>query len=255
MKTVLLKLSGPMQSWGTSSHFETRNTDYYPSKSAIIGIIAASFGYKRDEDEKIKKLNDLDFAVRVDQVGVLRQDYQIASRYKDDWTIADTYLTYRYYLEDSVFIVALSSEDEKWMDEIIYALKHPYFQQFMGRRSCPVPANFVLQENELGAIDALKNLEWQASEKYQRRNKEYIADIYADKELLDDEAYMIRNDRVVSFSQKERKFGPRFEAKSSIKLYYKEDTKDKKPGYLGQDIDYFDSLEEWGERCIYQELK
>ena len=130
------------------------------------------------------------------------------------------------------------------MDEIIYALKYPYFQQFMGRRSCPVPANFVLQKNELGAIDALKNLEWQASKKYQRRNKEYIADIYADKELLDDEPYSTRNDRVVSFSQKERKFGPRFEVKSSIKLYYKDDAKDKKTDYLGQDIDYFDSLEQ-----------
>lgn len=244
MKTVLLKLSGPMQSWGTSSHFVTRNTDYYPSKSAVIGIIAASLGYRRDEDEKIKKLNDLDFAVRVDQVGVLRQDYHIASKYNEDWTIKDTYLTYRYYLEDSVFIVALSSEDEKWMDEIIYALKHPYFQQFMGRRSCPVPANFVLRENELGAIDALKNLEWQATKTYQKRNKEYIADIYADKELLDDEPYSTRDDRVVSFSQKERKFGPRFEARTSIKLYYKKDKEDKKADYLGEDIDYFDSLEQ-----------
>ncbi|OFK79603.1 type I-E CRISPR-associated protein Cas5/CasD [Anaerosphaera sp. HMSC064C01] len=244
MKTVLLKLSGPMQSWGTSSHFVTRNTDYYPSKSAVIGIIAASFGYRRDEDEKIKKLNDLDFAVRVDQVGVLRQDYQIASKYNEDWIIKDTYLTYRYYLEDSVFVVALSSEDKKWMDEIIYALKHPYFQQFMGRRSCPVPIDFVLKESEQEAIDALKNLAWQASEHYQRKNKEYIADIYADKELLDDEPYSTRNDRVVSFSQKERKFGPRFEARTSIKLYYKNDKEDKKADYLGQDIDYFDSLEQ-----------
>lgn len=244
MKTVLLKLSGPMQSWGTSSHFVTRNTEYYPSKSAIIGIIATSFGYRRDEDEKINKLNDLDFAVRVDQVGVLRKDFHIASNYIDIWNNTDPYLTYRYYLEDSVFIVALSSEDGKWMDEIIYALKHPYFQQFMGRRSCPVPIDFVLQESELGALYALKNIEWQASKKYQRRNKEYIADIYADKELLDDEAYMTRNDRVVSFSQKERKFGPRFEARTSIKLYYKDDKEDKKADYLGQDIDYFDSLEQ-----------
>lgn len=244
MKTVLLKLSGPMQSWGTSSHFVTRNTEYYPSKSAIIGIIAASFGYRRDEDEKINKLNDLDFAVRIDQVGVLRKDFHIASNYIDIWNNTDPYLTYRYYLEDSVFIVALSSEDEKWMDEIIYALKHPYFQQFMGRRSCPVPANFVLQENELGAIDALKNLEWQASKKYQRRNKEYIADIYADKELLDDEPYSTRNDRVVSFSQKERKFSPRFESRTSIKFSYKEDAKEEKVDSLKQDIDYFDSLEQ-----------
>lgn len=62
-----------MQSWGTSSRFETRTSDYYPSKSGVIGIIAASFGYERDEDEKNTKLNDLDFAVRVDQEGVLKR--------------------------------------------------------------------------------------------------------------------------------------------------------------------------------------
>ena len=54
MKTILLKLSGPLQSWGTSSKFETRETDYYPSKSAIIGMVGACMGLKRDEDEKIR---------------------------------------------------------------------------------------------------------------------------------------------------------------------------------------------------------
>ena len=63
MKTILLKFAGPLQSWGTSSHFETRHTDFYPSKSAVIGLLAASLGYRRDEDEKIQKLNELDFAV------------------------------------------------------------------------------------------------------------------------------------------------------------------------------------------------
>lgn len=67
-----------MQSWGTSSHFETRNTDYYPSKSAVIGVIAAGFGYSRDEDDIIRELNKLYFAVRIDQVGLLNKDYQTA---------------------------------------------------------------------------------------------------------------------------------------------------------------------------------
>ena len=58
MKTILLKFSGPMQSWGTCSHFETRHTDFYPSKSAVVGIIAASLGYRRDDFDNIKKLNE-----------------------------------------------------------------------------------------------------------------------------------------------------------------------------------------------------
>lgn len=214
MKTILLKFGGPMQSWGTSSHFETRNTDYYPSKSAVIGVIAASFGYSRDEDEKIRKLNELDFAVRVDQVGLLRKDYHIASKYKNNGSIEKNYVTNRYYLEDAIFVVAISSENEKWIEEIYAAIKNPYFQPFMGRRSCPVQPDFVIDMVETGAIEALQNLEWQASDWYKKRNGNYVADIFADKDLLPEGGNSIRNDRVNSFSRKERKFGPRFEART-----------------------------------------
>ena len=207
-----------MQSWGTSSRFETRMSDYYPSKSGVIGIIAASLGYDRNEDEKIQRFNALDFAVRVDQEGVLAKDYHIARKVKANGNLDRTYVTNRYYMEDAVFVVAISHKDDKWMEEILHALKYPYFQPFMGRRSCPLPTNFILGTSEDGPIEALKNLDWQAAAWYKKKNKNYRADIYADKDLLPESSYTIRNDRVVSFSQKERKFGPRFEARSSIIL-------------------------------------
>lgn len=200
-----------MQSWGTSSHFETRNTDYYPSKSAVIGVIAAGFGYSRDEDDIIRKLNKLDFAVRIDQVGLLKKDYQTARRLKKD----EPYVTNRYYLEDAIFVVAISNDDDKWIEEIYTAIKNPYFQPFMGRRSCPVQPDFVIDMVETGAIEALQNLEWQASDWYKKRNRNYVADIYADKDLLPESGFSMRNDRVISFSQQERKFGPRFEARTA----------------------------------------
>lgn len=241
MKTILLKLTGPMQSWGTSSRFETRTSDYYPSKSGVIGIIAASLGYERDEDEKIQKLNDLDFAVRVDQEGILKKDYHIARKFKLNGELERTYVTNRYYMEDAVFVVAISHEDDKWIDEILQALKYPYFQPFMGRRSCPLPAHFILATSKEDPIEALDNLDWQAAAWYKKKNKNYRADIYADKDLLPENSHTIRNDRVVSFSQKERKFGPRFEARSSLVMA----KSDKDP------FDVFESLE--GQLCIYQE--
>ena len=128
MKTLLLKLKGPMQSYGTSSHFETRQTDYYPSKSAIIGIIAASFGYKRDNDEKINQLNNLDFAVRIDQEGVLSRDFHTASKYKKNGKLERNYVTNRYYMEDAVYVVAISHKDEDFIDKIRHALSNPYYQ-------------------------------------------------------------------------------------------------------------------------------
>lgn len=218
MKTILLKLKGPMQSWGTSSHFETRNTDYYPSKSAVIGIIAASFGYRRDQEQKIKELNELDFALRVDQPGTLLRDYHIAQKYKKTGEFERTYVTNRYYMEDAVFVAAISHANDQQVEEIYEALQHPYFSPFMGRRSCPVPLDFIIKITEEDAITALEKLEWQAAEWYKKKYADYRAEIYADKALLPHGIATMRKDYVISFSQKERKFGPRFEVRKSINL-------------------------------------
>ena len=79
MKTLLLKFAGPLQSWGTGSHFETRHTDRYPSKSAVVGYLGAGLGYRRNDD-RIQDLNYLQYAVRVDQEGHILRDYQTAKK-------------------------------------------------------------------------------------------------------------------------------------------------------------------------------
>lgn len=79
MKTILLKFAGPMQSWGTDSHFEIRHTDSYPSKSGVLGLVAAALGWRRN-DKRIEKLNKICFAVRVDQLGNILEDYHIAHK-------------------------------------------------------------------------------------------------------------------------------------------------------------------------------
>ena len=154
MKTILLKLAGPLQSWGTNSHFEYRRTDNYPSKSAIIGMILAAMGIRRGVDENlIIELNKFDFALRIDQEGDILEDYHIVqNRLKE----ASFYVTKRYYLEDAVFLAALGSENGAVIAEIEHALKYPHFQPFMGRRSCPVPADFFLGVFEEGVIEILK---------------------------------------------------------------------------------------------------
>ncbi len=222
MKTILIKFAGPLQSWGTGSHFETRHTDSHPSKSAVIGIIAASFGYKRDEDAKINKLNEIDFAVRVDQRGTLMKDYHIARKYKEDGRFDRTYVTERYYLQDAVFVIAISHQDESFITEIENALRNPYFQTFMGRRSLPMGADFILGTTELSPVEILKNYDWQASNWYKKKhNLDYVnLDLYADNDLLESKASSFRRDRVISFSQKERKFAPRYESRINVKLVH-----------------------------------
>lgn len=240
MKTLLLKFSGPLQSRGTDSHFETRHTDLWPSKSGVIGLLAACLGLRRDEDEKIASLNSLDFAVREDQRGRLMKDYQIARAYDKKGEFARTYVTNRYYLEDFVFVVALGSEDDDLIEELATAVKFPYFQPYLGKRSLPLTSDFFLDIREKGPIESLKDLDRQAADFYKKKHmdKEYLdLNLYCDSDLLEEspEKYM-RRDRVISFSQRERKFGIRREARGRIRV--------KNPSFEKREShDFFNYLE------------
>src|SRR5437868_967516 len=120
MPTLLLRLAGPMQSWGTTSRFSIRDTGLEPSKSGIIGLLCAALGKSRDdstiENAEFRALVELRMAVRVDREGVMRVDYQTAqnfvradgSKSKENETIVSS----RYYLSDACFLVALTGKDE-----------------------------------------------------------------------------------------------------------------------------------------------
>lgn len=219
MKTILLKFAGPMQSWGTDSHFETRHTDLYPSKSAVIGLIGAALGIRRD-DKSISELNSLKFAVRVDREGSLLKDYHIARKYKPTGELERNYVTERYYLEDAVFVVAISHEDDNFIEKIYGALKRPYFQMFLGRRSIPVSADFILGIFDAGIKDTLEKCEWQAADYYKKRYKDKFKkslDVYGDKGIFDN-VYreILRQDRVISFSKSNRQFSFRYEEHTKV---------------------------------------
>lgn len=220
MKTLLLKFSGPLQSWGIDSHFEQRNTSRYPSKSAILGFVAAALGYRRSETEKIQELNSLSFAVRVDQPGTLLKDFHIAKASKH------TYVTYRYYLQDAIFLVAISHNNNDWIDKIEFALKHPVFQLFMGRKSAPVDSRFLMESTEKDIQTIFENYNWQACEYYKKtRYRDSAAvntielDAYFDAGLIEtDVDTLMPRDRVISFSKQKREHGFRPVIKKTIRL-------------------------------------
>ena len=78
MPTLLLRLMGPMQSWGTTSRFDQRDTGKEPSKSGVIGLIAAAMGIDREEWTDLEPLTHLVMGVRHDRPGVPKYDYQTA---------------------------------------------------------------------------------------------------------------------------------------------------------------------------------
>lgn len=202
MKTLAIRLAAPLQSYGDSASFERRTTFPVPSKSAIMGMIGAALGFRR-ESQDYKQLNNLDFAVRVDQPGKVLTDFQI-TRYKPG---KPGKLSHRSYLQDAVFIAVISSDQDTLMEKIEYALRHPKFQLYFGRRSNP-PAGVLKMKmyTDKTAIDVLKELPWQASKWYQKKYKKdaFTAHVYADADLIPGKQSRLVKDKIGSFSQKDR---------------------------------------------------
>ncbi len=76
MSTVLIRLEGPMQSWGLTVRGPSkahRKTELRPTKSGVIGLVANALG--RDYHDQIDDLAALRFAVRSDRPGNLEVDY------------------------------------------------------------------------------------------------------------------------------------------------------------------------------------
>lgn len=217
MKTLTIRLTAPLQSYGNEASFSRRTSSDHPSKSAVIGMIAAALGYHRD-DPRILTLNDLSFAVRVDQAGKALTDYQTVEWKKDTRKV-----TYRDYLQDAVFVAALGSDDEQLIDRIAEALKRPKFQLFFGRRSnAPAGTLKVSVFKDDNPVSVLSDLPWEASKWYQKRQKksELIknVEIIGDADLMPNKRSSMVKDRVESFDQRNRQHGYRAVAVETINL-------------------------------------
>lgn len=150
MSTLLLRLAAPLQSWGECSKFEVRGTGREPTKSGVIGLLAAAFGISREDADALKPLNALRFGIRADREGRLLRDFHMAKNAKNP------YVTYRDYLSDAVFLAGLESDDDAFLEQIAHALMHPVYPLYLGRRSCPVTLPLVLGIRKCDLVSALK---------------------------------------------------------------------------------------------------
>ena len=159
--TLLLRLAGPMQSWGTQSRFTMRDTGREPSKSGVIGLLCAALG--RGRAEPLDELAALRMGVRVDNPGVMKMDYHTAGGgglpggvsygvRRANERPGETVLSNRYYLSDADFLVGLESEDLAQLRRLDGALREPRWQIYLGRKafvpSVPVYLNDGIREGE-----------------------------------------------------------------------------------------------------------
>jgi CRISPR system Cascade subunit CasD len=151
---LVFQLYGPMAAWGDIAVGEYRPSFAHPSKSAIIGILAAALGIRRDEEERQRSLAEAcSFAVRVDAMGTLLRDYhtaQVPSAKKGVTHYSrrsellveklNTILSTRDYRCDAAYTVAIRVRDRSTVTAqmISEKLRSPEFILYLGRKSCPL---------------------------------------------------------------------------------------------------------------------
>lgn len=209
MGVVALRLSGPLQSWGSGSRFVRRDTDSAPTKSGIVGLVAAAQGRRRTDP--IEDLVGLRLGVRTDQPGQLVRDFQTAIRrdYRKDGSIGTTSmpLSYRFYLGDAIFLAVLEGSDEL-LEGIDDAIRRPTFPLYLGRRSCPPAGPIALGVRDGDLETALATMPWMAGQHHQRRSRDstVVLPTVRDADLESASADVVR-DHPVSFDPQRRLYG------------------------------------------------
>lgn len=209
MPTLLLRLVGPMQSWGTTSRFDQRDTGKEPSKSGVVGLLAAALGIDRENWTDLEPLTHLSMGVRHDRPGLPMRDYQTAQHIisADRSKIHETAVTTRDYLADAVFLVGLEGDDRSLMMRIHAALRDPVWPLFLGRKSY-VPSESVWMED--GQQDApLRSVLAQSPWIATPRKWEALPDkLLVSFESVDGSGVLKMDQPLSSFA--ERRFGARF---------------------------------------------
>ncbi len=209
MPTLLLRLVGPMQSWGTTSRFDHRDTGKEPSKSGVIGLAAAALGIDRENWTDLEPLTRLSVGVRHDRPGVPKRDYQTAQHIisADRSKIHETAVTKRDYLADAAFLVGLEGEDLSLLKRIYAALLDPARPLALGRKSYvpsePIPTEDGLRDAPL--LDVLRQWPWIVS----KRKAEEVPEKLLMSFESGDATGVLRMDQPLS-SFADRRFGARF---------------------------------------------
>lgn len=175
---LIFRLYGPMCSWGDIAVGEVRPSTVHPSKSAILGLIAAALGIKRpdtvsDEHERTALeaahgalAQGYGLAVRVDAPGVPLVDYhtaqvpssgtgrnrrQFATRRDELLAVPraelNTILSRRDYRVDALYTIALWARPGApyALAELAARLHEPVFALYLGRKSCPLALPLAAQ--------------------------------------------------------------------------------------------------------------
>ncbi|MGW1293695.1 type I-E CRISPR-associated protein Cas5/CasD [Streptomyces sp. NPDC002533] len=182
---LLLRLAGPLQSWGTHSKYLRRDTARFPTRSGVVGMLAAALG--RERGASLDDLTTLSMTVRVDRPGVVLSDFHTVGGGlpADEKVITvdgkrraeekGTLVSKRQYLADAAFTVVLTSDNAELLHVCAAALRDPYWPLFLGRRSCP-PEGPILLGTVEDPLHHLVRLPLAAKNPYRSRPTDFYSD-------------------------------------------------------------------------------
>lgn len=219
MTALVLRLAGPLQAWGASSRFVRRTTEPAPTKSGVLGLLAAALGRRRTDP--IEDLLELRFGVRIDQPGELVRDFQTARTLDGTQSMP---LSYRYYLADAVFLAVVEG-DRSAVGALAGALRHPTFPLYLGRRSCPPVGPVLIDVVETSVWDTLLTYPWQASARVKKQHSgpAVVRDVALDLACAPEEVRrggdeVVLRDDPISFDPELRQYGWRTVVRTVVEL-------------------------------------
>lgn len=182
MQVLILRLQGPLMSFGDVAIDEIRPTRRLPARSMLTGLLANALGWAHRDVDKLARLQErLRFAARLDREGQGLVDFQTAELSQDDplWTTrgvpaeraggAASYsgpaLRHRHYRADAAVTVALMlvpAGEAPDLGALEAAVRRPERPLFIGRKGClpsrPVLDRLVEVESLVAALDQVAPL-------------------------------------------------------------------------------------------------
>lgn len=151
---LLLRLYGPLASWGEIAVGESRHSAVHPSRSALLGLLGAALGIERHDDVSQQSLaQGYRFGIKLECIGSPLRDYHTVQagvpprkfqfRTRRQELAADkveTILSTREYRCDSLALVAVEATPAApvGLADLVEALRRPHFAVYLGRKSCPL---------------------------------------------------------------------------------------------------------------------
>ena len=218
-RTLLIRLDGPMQAWGTDSRFGVRETRREPTKSGVIGLIAAALG--RPRSASVDDLAVLRFGVRVDREGQLLRDFHTAGKdgfYRASGSVErkNVIVSDRFYLADACYTVGLEArhvDQHALVEDIHAALLRPHWPLFLGRRAFPLSSPPAVGIEATSLLEALQAAPLPEPDRYGRaRNDAGLLRFVLDADAVEDpqaRRALAGADVPISFTSHARRYATR----------------------------------------------